>query len=260
MPQSQLVLAVHGSAAPEAAGTVSRLASLVTNLGGVRPVVGHLDAQSPSLAHALEEVRAAGHDTAVVVPLLLGDGYHRTVDIPAVVESARDRGLRCVLTDGFSGEVAVAFSLYERLRAAERRAGGGSRGFGSAAKADAIVLASAGSSRPGGNNGAVTAARQLRQLLGGERGPVPVRTGYCSAAGPTVAEAVAELREEGHERIAVATHLLAPGRFTEALRGLARAGEVWSVAAPLADHPRLARLVLRRHSTGRRSLVPHLVA
>ncbi|ATL28416.1 Sirohydrochlorin ferrochelatase [Streptomyces formicae] len=214
------VLAVHGSSLPTAAATLERLCDAVEDLGGIRPVVGHLDHQSPSLAEALSE-------GAVVVPLLLGDGYHRTVDIPAVVEG---RGIGCLLARGLSGEPAIAVALRDRLREAEERAG---------VRADAVVLAAAGSSRAGGNDGARVAARQVRLLLPG----VPVRVAYCSAAEPSVPEVVAGLRGAGHRRVVVATHLLAPGRFTVALSS---AGAD-AVAAPLADHVGVARLVLRRY-------------
>ncbi|WP_190329356.1 sirohydrochlorin chelatase [Streptomyces venezuelae] len=217
-----LVLAVHGSSVPGAASTLERLRDRVEELGGVRPALGHLDHQTPSLAEALR-------DGAVVVPLLLGDGYHRTVDIPAVV---RGHEGRCVLTDGLSGEGAVALALRDRLYEAERRAG---------VRADAVVLAAAGSSRPGGNGGARVAVRQLRQLLCG----VPVCGAYCSSAGPTVPEAVGRLRGAGYRTVAVAAHLLAPGRFATALAG---AGAD-AVADPVADHPEIARLVLRRYAS-----------
>ncbi|MEU3479126.1 hypothetical protein ACI2LO_16655 [Streptomyces sp. NPDC033754] len=73
--------------------------------------VGHLDHQQPSLPYVL-----ADRPGAVVVPLLLGDGYQRTVDIPAVA-----RRFDCAVTRGLGGELAVAVALYDRLRAAERR-------------------------------------------------------------------------------------------------------------------------------------------
>ncbi|GAA1365778.1 sirohydrochlorin chelatase [Streptomyces beijiangensis] len=235
-----LVLAVHGSAAPAAAATVGRLTRNVEGLRDVRPVVGHLDHQGPSLATALGRVAGSGHTRAVVVPLLLGDGFHRTVDIPAVVEAAGS-GIDCVLTEGLSGEQDVALALYGRLREAECRAG---------ARADAVVLAAAGSSRPGGKDGAKAAVRQLRTLLHAERGSVPVRPAYCSAAEPTVPLAIAQLRAAGHRRIAVATHLLAPGRFTDAL---AQSG-AWAVSGPIADHPRIARVVVARYDSALNSL------
>ncbi|MEV0091378.1 sirohydrochlorin chelatase [Streptomyces sp. NPDC050738] len=237
-----LVLAVHGSAAPAAAATVGRLARNVEGLCGVAPVIGHLDHEEPSLATALGRAAESGHTRAVVVPLLLGDGYHRTVDVPAVVEAAGD-GLDCVLTEGLSGEQDVALALYGRLREAECRAG---------ERADAIVLAAAGSSRRGGNDGAKVAADQLRTLLDDERGPVPLVPAYCSAAEPTVPDAITVLRWAGHQRIVVVPHLLAPGRFTDAL---ASSGAD-TVADPVADHPRIARIVVARYESALRARTP----
>ncbi|MEV7415734.1 CbiX/SirB N-terminal domain-containing protein [Streptomyces sp. NPDC089919] len=225
-----LVIAVHGSAVPAAARTVERLVAAVEALSGVRPLVGHLDAQRPALAEVV-----AAHPGAVVVPLLLGDGYHRTVDIPAVLA-----GTGCTLTPGLSGEPDVTLALYGRLRDAERRAG-------ALARADAVVVAGAGSSRPGGNDGTLAAAAGLAALLECDRGPTPVVPAYLTSAEPGVGAALAGLRAAGHDRIAIAAHLLADGRFT---RSLAAAG-AWTVTEPLAGHPRLARLVLRRYEAAR---------
>ncbi|MFF2304362.1 sirohydrochlorin chelatase [Streptomyces sp. NPDC058128] len=223
MTARDLVIAVHGSAVPEAGATTAWLADSVRALTGAPVAVGHLDHQTPSLPHVL-----ADRPGAVVVPLLLGDGYHRTVDIPAVA-----RAFDCAVTRGLSGEHAVALALYDRLRDAERAAGGA---------ADAVVVAGAGSSRPGGNDGTLAAVRQLGLLL---PVPMPVTAAYCSASAPAPAEAVALLRARGFRRVAVATHLLAPGRFT---RALAAVPGTWAVAAPIADHARVARLVAARYA------------
>ncbi|MET3984028.1 CbiX/SirB N-terminal domain-containing protein [Streptomyces sp. PvR034] len=227
-----LVLAVHGSAVPAAAATISRLTATVEALSGIRAVVGHLDVQRPSLA---EVVRT--RPGAVVVPLLLGDGYHRRVDVPAVLE-----GTGCVLTPGLSGERGVAQALYGRLREAERRRG-------PYARADAVIVAGAGSSRPGGNDGTLLCAARLAALREADGGPVPVPVvpAYLTSAGPTVAEALDSLRGAGFGRVAVAAHLLAPGRFTHALAGVG----AWTVSEPLADHPLLARSVVDRYESAR---------
>ncbi|MFD4244211.1 sirohydrochlorin chelatase [Streptomyces sp. NPDC058525] len=231
-----LVLAVHGSAAPAAASTIGRLTAAIDSLSGVRAAVGHLDVQSPSLAEAVRE-----HPRAVVVPLLLGDGYHRRIDIPAVLE-----GTGCLLTESLAGEPAVALALHSRLRDAERRRG-------PYAPADAVIVAGAGSSRPGGNAGTADCAARLAALLADDGGPdpVPVVPAYLTSAGPSVPEALAGLRAAGHRRIAVAAHLLAPGRFTHTLAGCG----AWTVSQPLADHPRLARLVVERYATARGTLM-----
>ncbi|MEV7521635.1 CbiX/SirB N-terminal domain-containing protein [Streptomyces sp. NPDC091371] len=229
-----LVLAVHGSAVSAAAATIGRLTAAVEALSGIRPVVGHLDVQSPSLADVVRR-----HPRSVVVPLLLGDGYHRRVDIPAVLE-----GTGCALTDGLSGEPDIALALRSRLRDAERRRGPYTR-------ADAVIVAGAGSSRPGGNAGTTACADRLAALLECDPDagpdPVPVVPAYLTSAGPTVPEALAALHAAGHRRIAVAAHLLAPGRFTHALAGCG----AWTVSEPLADHPRLARLVVGHYESAR---------
>lgn len=227
-----LVLAVHGSAVAEAGATVGRLADAVRRLTGAPVAVGHLDHQEPSLPSVL-----ADRPGALVVPLMLGDGYHRTVDIPAVA-----RHFDCAVTPGLSGEPGVGVALYDRLRAAERAAGG---------PADAVLVAGAGSSRPGGNDGTRAALDHLAHLL-----PVPVTAAYCSANGPAappVAEAVAALHARGFRRIAVAAHLLAPGRFTHALAALP---DVWAVSEPLADHPRVAGVVARRYGGAHATAAP----
>ncbi|WP_328299132.1 sirohydrochlorin chelatase [Streptomyces sp. NBC_00435] len=228
-----LVIAVHGSAVPEATATIDRLTAAVEALSGVHARVGHLDVQRPSLADVVRE-----HPGAVVVPLLLGDGFHRSVDIPAVLE-----GTGCVLTEGLSGERDIARALHSRLRDAERRRGPYTR-------ADAVVVAGAGSSRPGGNAGTRACAAHLAALLefdGEGADPVPVVPAYLTSAGPAVPQALASLQAAGYRRIAVAAHLLAPGRFSRALNG----SGAWTVSEPLADHPHLARLVLRRYESAR---------
>ncbi|WP_435969603.1 sirohydrochlorin chelatase [Streptomyces sp. Qhu_M48] len=144
------------------------------------------------------------------------------------------------MTRGLSGEHGVALALYDRLRAAERAAGGLS---------DAVVVAGAGSSRPGGDDGTLAAVRQLGSLL-----PVPVTAAYCSATGPPPADAVARLRAHGFRRVAAATHLLAPGRFT---RALATVPDAWAVAEPIADHARVAGLVAARYAEAAPGGEPH---
>ncbi|MFJ4879543.1 CbiX/SirB N-terminal domain-containing protein [Streptomyces sp. NPDC088745] len=83
------------------------------------------------------------------------------------------------------------------------------------------MVAGAGSTRPGGNDGTLAVVDGFRGLRG-----VPVVPAHCSAAEPTVPEAVARLRAEGHRRVEVATRLLAPGRFTRAgvVRGVGGVG------------------------------------
>lgn len=89
--------------------------------------------------------------------------------------------------------------------------------------------------------------RRTADLLSERLGGVPVTPAYASAAAPTAPEAVRALAARGHHRIAVASYFAAPGRFATqtaaAAPGLA--------AAPLGDHPALARLLLHRYDEAR---------
>ncbi len=77
-------------------------------------------------------------------------------------------------------------------------------------------------------------ARRLRR---------PVTGGFVAAGGPALDEAVARLRRRGAARVAVATYLLAPGRFLDRVRACGAD----AVAAPIGAHDAAARLVLRRY-------------
>ncbi len=67
----------------------------------------------------------------------------------------------------------------------------------------------------------------------------PVVAAFASAARPAVDEAVSFLAGLTGEPVAVASYLLAPGRFHDRLR--LSAGR-W-VTAPIGDHPAAAELV-----------------
>ncbi|WP_327511496.1 CbiX/SirB N-terminal domain-containing protein, partial [Dietzia lutea] len=81
-------------------------------------------------------------------------------------------------------------------------------------------------------------AEHLAELL-----RTPVTAAFASAASPTVTEAVSRLRADGHRRIAVATHLLAPGFFADRLA--AAGGNITS--PPLGAHPEIIDLIVRRY-------------
>ncbi|WP_375539740.1 sirohydrochlorin chelatase, partial [Dietzia sp. DQ12-76] len=60
-------------------------------------------------------------------------------------------------------------------------------------------------------------------------------------AAPAVADAIAGFRERGHRRVAVATHLLAPGFFADRL---AAAGAD-ATSRPLGANPEIVDLIVR---------------
>lgn len=205
-----------------------------------------VDVQEPEVADVVTSVVApedGGPRDAVVVPLLLSGGFHVGVDIAASVE---DRGPG-------TGNAAAATPLGPDARLvdllADRLAEAGVR------PDDAVVIAAAGSSRPG-------AARDVEELAAGlrERHLGPVTVGYGAMAKPSVADAVAAARaglgtDEGAPaggvapanatpRVVVAAYLLAPGFFHDRL--LTAGADL--VTAPLAPDPRLTAIVLDRYA------------
>lgn len=216
-----LVAVGHGSRGPHHERTIGRLLDGVRRLRpGLRVETGWLDLVRPPLAEVLADL-----DTpAVLVPLLLGAGYHVRVDIPAVVAAAP--GTRARVARALGPHPLLADALCDRLAEAGWTPGG------------AVVLAAAGSTDPGANADTARMARLLARRLGD-----PVVPSYLCAGAPTPAEAVAELRRRGHDRVAVARYLMAPGFFG----GRAAAAGACVTAPPLGAHESVARLVLRRY-------------
>ena len=233
-----LVVAAHGSTDPRAAATVTDLASLVraraarAGLPGLAVRAAYLGHALPSVPDALEALHGDGLSRAVVLPLLLTEAYHSDTDLPAVLRAASRRlpGLRLAY-----GRPLGPHPLL--LRALERRLAGA----GTPASADtAVVLAAAGSSRPAANAAVARAARLWR----GWRCVVPA---YASAASPTPAQAVAELRRRGAPRVVVATYLLAPGLFADQVRERSLAAGADAVSAALGAAPEVADIVIERY-------------
>ncbi|MEU8515694.1 sirohydrochlorin chelatase [Kitasatospora sp. NPDC048722] len=222
-----LLAVAHGSRDAAASATIQLLLRRVRRL---RPELNvqccFLDLNSPPLEEALPQL---AHRRPVVVPILLGTGYHLRVDIPAAVAAA---GLP-------PSQVARALGPHRLLAEAlaDRLAESG------ATREAPVVLAGAGSSDPT----AVADTTRMASLLATHLGR-PVTPAHLSAASPTPHEAVAALHSEGHREVAVATYLLAPGFFA---RRAATTEARWT-SAPLAAHEAVARLILHRYDEVRR--------
>ncbi|QIK08886.1 sirohydrochlorin chelatase [Streptomyces sp. ID38640] len=225
-PGPTLVAVAHGSRDPRALPTVRALLDRVRALRpGLAVRLGHIELNRPLLADTLAGLRGE----AVLVPLLFGHGYHVTHDLPAALAAAPQ------LTGRVAGPLGphplLAEALHGRLLEA---------GFpGAPSPRTAVVLAAAGSRAPRSARDTERTAQLLSARLGG----TPVLPAYASAAAPTVADAVRTLTARGHDRIAVASCFTAPGRFATQCADAAPG----TAAAPLGDHPALARLVLHRY-------------
>jgi sirohydrochlorin ferrochelatase len=247
-----IVLVVHGSRDPRAAQATR---ALVRAVAAARPGVdvraSYLDHTLPRPGQVLSALAAAGHTRVTLVPLLLTAAYHGRVDVPDAVRAARASGIRLdvAVTDVLGpvgGQVPglLIAGLTRRLAAA-------GSGF------DAVVLAAAGTRDAAARQTVVQAADVLGAALG-----VPTRVAYASAAPPTGAEAVEELRTQGARRIGVASYFLAPGLLYDTVTGSARSAGAAGIAAPLENAWELAHLVLSRADTAAPSLTsaPSLTA
>jgi sirohydrochlorin ferrochelatase len=209
-----LVAVAHGSSNPDAATTMTALASQVRRLAPVIDIrVAYVQHSSPSLSQALDD---AG-DTAVVVPLLLSTGYHLTTDI---VASARR------IAGPLGPDQLLVTALVSRLADAGVPSG------------TAVVLAAAGSSDPLAADQVETQAK----LLAGEL-DVEVLPAYAASGQPTVPDAVTDLRQRTGGPVAVASYLLAQGHFHDSL---ANSGADW-ITEPLGAHPAVAALIIDRY-------------
>ncbi|MEU3351786.1 CbiX/SirB N-terminal domain-containing protein [Streptomyces sp. NPDC037389] len=227
-PAPVLVAAAHGTRDPAGVRTVHRLLEQVrASRPGLRVECGFLGLASPSLPEVLD--RVAG--PVVVVPVLLGPGYHVRVDIPAVLDVA-GAGHRAATAPALGPDPLLAEALSGRLREA---------GWHGRVPGGAVVLTAAGSRDPA----ATAATRAMAGLLSARLG-APVVPAHLGGPLPPPAEAVAALRGRGRPGpVAVAPYLLAPGDFARRAAGPGCGADV--VAAPLGAHPAVARLVLRRY-------------
>lgn len=233
-----LVAVAHGSRGPQALRTVTELLVRVRELRpGLDVRLGHIELNEPLLPETLD---ALGNGEAVLVPLLLGRGYHVKQDVPQAVAAAP--ALRTRTAAPLGPHPLLVEALHGRLAdAGWRPADDGNRN-------SAVVLAAAGSRDP--ESAADT--RRTAQLLSERLGGVPVVPAYASAATPTVPVALRALAARGRRRVAVASYFTAPGRFASAAAGAAP----WIAAAPLGAHPAMARLLLHRYDQARATGVP----
>lgn len=226
MTSPRLLLVAHGTRSATGRRVVGRLLletrkRLRTGADGVECRLAWVDVQAPGPARVLED----GVPT-VVVPAFLARGFHVIHDVGQACANAPGP---VVQTPHLGAEPEVVRALVQRLAEA-----GAMGAFG----ADAVVLGAAGSS----DESSLAETRSLAEMLSTVL-RVPVTAGFASTAGPTVAEAVASARAAGHRRVAVATHLLAPGFFANKMA--AAGGDISS--EPLGAHPEIIDLLARSY-------------
>ncbi|MDQ4094209.1 MAG: sirohydrochlorin chelatase [Actinomycetota bacterium] len=229
-----LVAVAHGSRNPRSAAVATELVELVrARRPGLAVRLAFLDLSAPRLPDVLAGLAGTGHQSAVVVPLLLGRAYHARVDVPGALARAQRRHPALEL------RTADVLGPDERLAALARwrviEAGG--------AAADAVVLAAAGCSDPQAN-------AAVAEVAGGWAVPA-----FAAATSPPVEAVVAGLVARGARRVAVASWFLAPGLLPDRVRAAALAAHPGVVVAePLGADPAVADVILDRYDAAAR---PH---
>lgn len=233
-----LIAVAHGSRDPRSAATIRGLLDVVR---AMRPELdvraAFLDLSEPLLGDVLDAVRADGHREAIVLPLLLGRAFHARVDVPAAVADVERRhpDLRVRVGEVLGPDPRLDAAAWRRLL---------DTGADPADPELGVLLAGAGSSHAPANRLVAEAAARWQART---RWAGAVAT-FAAAADPDVPAALELLRARGARRFAVGSWFLAPGLLPDRVTQLAREGERSPlIAAPMADDPEIADLVLHRY-------------
>lgn len=246
MTAPALIALAHGSRDPRSKATVEALIAETRQLRPDLPIeTAFLELSRPAFGKVVDKLVRKGHDEIVVVPLLLSEAYHATVDVPAAIAevTARHPGLQIRASRILGLETAFLGVLDLRLRDALAAA--------RVRELDALVLAAAGSSDALANQAVAQMAR-----VWGARHHLPVTAAFASSAPPATGEAVRAFRAEGRRHVAVASMFLAPGFLPDRAAELALEAGAVAVSEPLGAHPELARTILARYAVGAVELVP----
>ncbi len=226
MSNPVLIACAHGTRNAEGQAAIRQvLAEIEALRPGLQVVEAYVDVQEPELSAVVAGLPEG--TAAVVVPLLLGTGYHVKVDIPKAIKAHPE----VTAAPPLGPDPRLAGLLAERLREAGLR------------EEDGVLLAAAGSSLPDGSVDSEEQARLLAAQL-----PNKVRVAYGASAEPNVPDGVAALRTElaadgGEGRVVVSSYLLATGYFHDQLFK----AEADIVTAPVLPSPVLAEIALERY-------------
>ena len=208
-----LVIAAHGTRWLAGQRVFAELTSRLAHATGDEVRVGWIDVLAPTLAEVID-----GAARPVVLPWLVGGGYHLVEDVHRVVADTNPSAL---VTGPLGDSSALTHALIDRLAGL----GGGP-----------VALLWAGSSTSAATRRVTRIAARVALASGRPVTPVPM-----TAAEESPQEAMARLRcEHGEAPVGLAL-LLAPGFFHDRAMSLAA-----RVSPPLGTHPALLAWAARR--------------
>lgn len=251
MSRPALVLAAHGSVDPRAAANTHAVADQIRLLRPSLDVrVAFCEKSTPSLLHVL----TALDGPAVVTPLLLANAYHARVDIPDIIAEAQAgsaqadcaqtgcAGAGCAGAGCAHADILRADTLGEDPRLVNvMRQRLDELDIDIDRDDTGVLVVAVGSSHAEANAGTATLADAMAHATR----CAGVRVAYATGPAPSVAEGIAELRDLGVRRIALAPWFIAGGRITDRVAAIA-AAEGIAMAGPLGAHPLLAETLLDR--------------
>jgi sirohydrochlorin ferrochelatase len=220
-----LVLTAHGSVDPRSAAVTHAVAGRIRRLRPWLDVrAAFLENTEPGLAEVLARTR-----DATVVPFLLADAYHASVDIPAVIDAVGRPARRAAVLGEDPALLSVA-----RLRLTEAGVSPYDHELG-------VIVVAVGSSNAAANAKTSTVAPALAD---GTRW-AGTRVAFATGPHANLADTAAALRDSGARRLMILPWFLAHGRITDRVAGFAAREEI-SVAQPLGSHNLVAATVLDR--------------
>ncbi|GAB18672.1 putative ferrochelatase [Gordonia effusa NBRC 100432] len=242
MVRPALLLVAHGSRDDRFVVTAEQIRDAVAGeLPGVAVELSYLDLNAPLVGDALATL-GPRTDDVVVVPLLLGDGYHSRFDLPAILSAAtRQRiSLRTSQTP-VVGDTSLVPALLSRLAEAGLRSN------------DGVLMCAVGSSDAGSDAQARRRAAELSERL-----KVPVEVVFATKPGEHDKElrsAVSRLEDARVDRIVLSPYFLSAGLLTERVIGKVLAYRPDSlVAAPIGEHRALIDAVTSNYRTALRGV------
>jgi len=220
-----LVLAAHGSIDPRSAAVTHAVAGRIRRL---RPWLdvrsAFLEKTGPSLSDVL-----GGLPTGVVVPFLLADAYHASVDIPQMIENS---GATVEQAEVLGEDPALLWVLRQRLSEIGVAPETGDLG---------VLVVAVGSSNQAAN---ARTSNVARALTAGTRW-AGAEVAFATGPQPTVTEAADRLRAGGARQLVIAPWFLAHGVITDRVASYAAAHSI-PMAEPLGSHNLVAATVLDR--------------